>query len=348
MTGDSKTRIWKTLAAGMILCATAMSGVKADASELSGTWRWKAPVSSEKEGVIVLKLNQDGESITGALRSEAREGIVKIREGKVKDSKISFTINTRFDDQVITVHYDGEIKRNRISGVYSVPAFDVESEWNARKKPVKSETAVIDPVGTWKWTYNSGGTERVATMEISGKPDSYKGRISAGGQFAAINKISVKGNEITLDAEMEFNGGTLKSKYVAIVDEDLMEGNQSHRMGDNAFDASWNAEKQPIEIDGDWQWSIDTPNGNSFEGDLELKQGEDGKLTGTLSTANWNTPIKEGRVDGRTISYKTTNQEETMTFETSGILEDGKIQGKVSFDYQGNQTSLNWNARRKN
>lgn len=84
-----------------------------------------------------------------------------------------------------------------------------------------------------------------------------------------------------------------------------------------------------VNVAGNWTLSAETPHGTMSFG-LALKQ-DGGKLTGTLTTADGESPI-EGTATKDTVNFKTTQQMGPMSILTiSGRLKtDGTMGGTVS------------------
>lgn len=98
---------------------------------------------------------------------------------------------------------------------------------------------------------------------------------------------------------------------------------------------------------GKWQWTIETPDGNSFKSVMTAKQ-EGTKLTGTLSRPESEDKLEvlNGKVEGDKVSFKVIPNFDgnEITVEYSGTLKEDKIDGGVrvvEFDIE-----LEWHAER--
>jgi hypothetical protein len=54
---------------------------------------------------------------------------------------------------------------------------------------------------------------------------------------------------------------------------------------------------------GKWKGEFQTPNGNTFPVNMDLKAGDNGSLTGTVSGRNGPIEISNGKVDGDHLSF---------------------------------------------
>lgn len=99
-------------------------------------------------------------------------------------------------------------------------------------------------------------------------------------------------------------------------------------------------------VDGTWTWTINTPNGQSFDAKLKLKQDGE-KLTGAMIGRNNNeTEIKDGKIskDGE-VSFSVTRERngQSTTTKYKGKLEGDEIKGTM--EREGGQ-SRDWVAKR--
>ena len=75
-------------------------------------------------------------------------------------------------------------------------------------------------------------------------------------------------------------------------------------------------------IDGNWKGSRETPNG-AFEVNYTFKV-EGNKLTGTWKTQFGESPIQEGTVDGKKISFSITFNDRKMSY-TGELVSDKEV-----------------------
>jgi hypothetical protein len=95
-----------------------------------------------------------------------------------------------------------------------------------------------------------------------------------------------------------------------------------------------------MSVDGSWKIVVNSPMGKQESG-LELK-AEGGVLTGTQSGQGQSGPIKDGKVDGDTVSWSNAiTSPFPMTLEFTGTVAGDTLNGKVkagsfgSFDFTG-------------
>lgn len=99
-------------------------------------------------------------------------------------------------------------------------------------------------------------------------------------------------------------------------------------------------------IDGKWNWTIETPDGNAFKTSMVVKaEGE--KITGHVSSevGGEKVPIQQGLLKGNKVSFTATPkfEENQLTVEYAGVLTEDRIKGTifvVQFDAE-----FQWNAK---
>ena len=97
-----------------------------------------------------------------------------------------------------------------------------------------------------------------------------------------------------------------------------------------------------MSIDGSWKITVNSPMGKQ-ESTLELK-AEGGALTGTQGAQGGSQPIKDGKVDGDTVSWSNSiTTPFPMTLEFTGQVDGDTLKGSVkagafgSFPFTGSR-----------
>ena len=102
-------------------------------------------------------------------------------------------------------------------------------------------------------------------------------------------------------------------------------------------------------VAGTWEWSVSTPNGQTYEQRATLKQDGE-KLTGVvMGRNNQETEIKDGKVSKEgDISFTVTRerQGQTMTTRYTGKVQGDTIKGKTERERDGQTQSRDWEAKR--
>jgi hypothetical protein len=84
-------------------------------AEATGTWKWTMPGRQGNPGrEVSAKLKQDGEKLTGTVGAGQNE--VEIKDGKVKDGEVSFSVTRKRQDMEFTTKYSGKLDGDTIKG----------------------------------------------------------------------------------------------------------------------------------------------------------------------------------------------------------------------------------------
>jgi hypothetical protein len=107
------TRI-TVLAAVLLIAAgpAAQDKPAAKPADVAGTWDLSV-ASPNGTGSRVLKMQQDGEKLTGEIESSVSSGRVA---GSVKGNTIAFTATVAMDTGTFEIHYTGKVDADRMSG----------------------------------------------------------------------------------------------------------------------------------------------------------------------------------------------------------------------------------------
>lgn len=95
---------------------------------------------------------------------------------------------------------------------------------------------------------------------------------------------------------------------------------------------------------GEWIFAIEGPEGEEVHLPLTLAQ-EDGKVTGSISSPDDRKfPVKEAEVEGNAIHFQVTRGD--MTYVLEGALREGRLEGTVIAEVDGEEVKRPWKARR--
>jgi hypothetical protein len=98
---------------------------------------------------------------------------------------------------------------------------------------------------------------------------------------------------------------------------------------------------------GDWTWTFER-NGQSIEISMTLKVDGD-KVTGTVGREDRKADISEGTYKDGELSFKVVRERDGQSFTQNykGKVEGDTIKGTVAFNFNGEERSRDWEAKRK-
>jgi hypothetical protein len=132
------------------VCATWLAPARAAAPaappDATGAWKWTIQTPDGDSIDMSVQLKQSGEQLTGVFLDGFDQQKFDIRNGHVKDGKISFTVTRPFNDQTITVNYKGDLSTDAIKGTLEVKFGDQDpntSPWEAKR--LKADASATQP-----------------------------------------------------------------------------------------------------------------------------------------------------------------------------------------------------------
>jgi hypothetical protein len=108
----------------------------ATASDATGSWKWTIQTPDGNSLDMSAKLKQDGEKLTGKFLDGFDQQTFDIKDGQVKDGKVSFTITRPVNDATITVNYSGKLDADTIKGTLIFKFGDQDpmtNDWLAKR-----------------------------------------------------------------------------------------------------------------------------------------------------------------------------------------------------------------------
>jgi hypothetical protein len=133
----------------LFTCAAVAFAALAHAEEkkpdATGIWTWSVPGRNggpERTNKLVLKV--EGEKVTGTVSSPRRGGEMvetEIKDGKMADGQVSFTVTREFGGNTMTSKYSGKVNSDVIKGKMEFER-DGETQsrdWEAKRMMPKAE-----------------------------------------------------------------------------------------------------------------------------------------------------------------------------------------------------------------
>ena len=96
-----------------------------DKGKVDGTWKWSQAGQNGQTRESTVKLKQEGDKVTGVM--VGRNGETEIKDGKVKDGEVSFSVTREFNGNSFTTNYHGKVDGDTIKG-------KSETERNGQKR----------------------------------------------------------------------------------------------------------------------------------------------------------------------------------------------------------------------
>ncbi len=210
--------------------------------------------------------------------------------------------------------------------------------------------SAADVSGKWAWTIETpDGNQFKSVMTATQEKDQLKGHLTspASDDKLEILKGKVTGSKVSFTVKPNFNGNIITVEYDGTLKGDKIDG--SLRVVDFDAELAWNAKRMAENVDpsGNWDWTLETPNGNTMQATLELEYKND-KLIGELIADNFSLEIEKGTIKGDKITFVTSNPNNGQTYESKGTIKGSRISGTVSFETDsGESRTLEWSAKKQ-
>ena len=118
-------------------------------SDPTGHWWWQISPPNGDPIVMNLDLKLDGEKLSGSYIDGFDQQKIAIKNAKLKDGQVTFTIERTFNDTPIKVDYDGKLSGDSIKGTLNVKFGDGDPmpiDWEAKRgNPPATQPAATQP-----------------------------------------------------------------------------------------------------------------------------------------------------------------------------------------------------------
>jgi hypothetical protein len=217
--------------------------------------------------------------------------------------------------------------------------------------PVRAAGEKPDPSGTWKWSFarQNGDTMNLsAKLKLDG--DKLTGTyVGPRGDQTPITKGQFKDGTLAFTVVREFNGNSFSLKYTGKVTGDTLKGKIEFERDGETRTRDWEAKRAGAvaSATGLWKWTITTPDGQTFEPKLRLKQAGQ-KLTGASIWGDNETPITEGTIEDGAVLVKVLSDRDGRQVTTvfRGKLSGDTLKGTWESDWSGQKQTRDWKATR--
>ncbi|MBM3839526.1 MAG: hypothetical protein FJ398_16455 [Verrucomicrobia bacterium] len=212
-------------------------------SDVTGTWKWTQRRPNGQPFETTLKLKQQGDKITGV--QLGRGGEVNIRDGIIREGKLSFKVVLDFGGGERIIKYEGALKDDTIEG-------KIESDfgggppvrpWLAKREIAKPKPA-MNVTGTWQWTFTTpGGQTFEPRVRLAQTGERLTGTVFWGEGEAAISDASVEDEQVSFKVVRERAGRSVTTQYRGKLAGDTIVGKIESDWSGNVQTFDWNARK---------------------------------------------------------------------------------------------------------
>jgi hypothetical protein len=237
-------------------------------------------------------------------------GSSNLADVKFEGGKLTFVRKMQMRDQEFTMNFTGTLKDGKLTGTLS--SDQGENAVTGVRKKAKSPV-----LGQWDLKYQIGGQDVTAKLIVSQKPD---GAVDANWisdmAKSVVSNAKITGDKLTLSRKTTLNDNAFESTFEATVKGDTLTGTVKSQMGD----APVTGTRIGAALIGKWEITR-----TSDQGTRTNMLMIDTDLTGRYESFGGEIPIKDLKIDGNKVTFKTEMSFNDQTFVTEYKLTlDGK------------------------
>ncbi|MDB5355837.1 MAG: hypothetical protein JWN24_2290 [Phycisphaerales bacterium] len=136
------TARWTAPLLALVVALAFTASARAADKTIDGTWKSTFKAQDGTERVTTFKLKQEGDKVTGTV-SGRNNSESDIQDGKIKDGTITFSVTREFNNNKVTIKYEGKLDGDTIKGTREMPGRDggdpVKRDFEAKREKEKKE-----------------------------------------------------------------------------------------------------------------------------------------------------------------------------------------------------------------
>lgn len=211
--------------------------------------------------------------------------------------------------------------------------------------------ADADVSGVWVRTFTGrdGQTREIKLIleqsgsQLTGEASGFRG------EPVPLRNGKVEGGQISFDIVRATPNGEFTMTYTGQLEGDVIRGTMSGRFGDRTFERPWEVKRQPADPAGQWQWTMQRQDGQTWRARLILEK-KDGRWTGRMmpESGDWQVALREVQLKGSRVSWKTVFERNGNPFviNSSGVVLGDRLKGRSTGERNGRTWSREWQATR--
>ena len=226
-----------TLAA-LALTVSVSAAENKNAVDPTGAWKWKFETQNGQTIESSAKLKLESEKLTGTFIG--RDGAeVAIKDGKLKQDEISFTVVRERDGQTMTSRYSGKLAGDTIKG-----KFETERDGQTRSRDWDAKRETTMATGMWKWNFEiPNGQTLEPSAKVKQEGDKLTGVLIMGDQERPISEGTIKSGEVSFKVVSKRDDRTITSKYNGKLSGDTIKGKWDSDWSGDVVTRDWEAKR---------------------------------------------------------------------------------------------------------
>ncbi len=306
------------------------------ADEVAGSWRLSITTPEGQTFAPVLKLQKSGEQLSGTfVGDDGSENA--ITDASFADGELSFSVTLDFGGTPLTTKYRGKVDGSGLSGSLD---YDLGGQTGSLDFTGARMLAAADVAGAWSLVATSpDGQTFEPTLELAANGDELSGKYTwIDGTSMDISDTKLNGDELTFRVSLDFGGQAMVVDFKGKVAGDAMTGTADYDLGGQTGTVDFTGTRAGAKLDlaGVWNIVATSPDGQTFEPQLELMDGSpmSGKFTWIDGTS---IDVSNIEVKGDTLAVKVEidfgGQPMVLTFNSK--VDGQSMTGTAEYDLGG-------------
>lgn len=346
-------RRWGVLVFGLLLFGAGGLAVAADGAV--GDWKLSIASPEGQEFTPTLKITKSGDAASGVFVGDDG-GETACKEVKIDGNKLLVSVSRDFGGQELGLKFDGAVSGDDVKGTVEYDLGGSVGTLDFSGKRVGAAAAGGGGVGgTWNVV---ASTPDGQTFEPSLKLEEKDGKI--GGEFIWVDGQSFKvsdvvkmGETLSFATNIDFGGQTLKITFNGKLDgADKVTGTAEYDLDGQTGNVDFVATRQKpaVNLTGKWNAVATTPDGQSFEPSVDLKQDGD-KVSGDFIWVDGTSvPLTTGKVAGDDVSFDVSVDfgGQALVIKFAGKMTGAdSMKGSAEYDLGGQTGTVDFEATRQ-
>ncbi|MBP8305022.1 MAG: hypothetical protein KBE04_12955 [Phycisphaerae bacterium] len=296
-------------------------------SPVLGQWDLKFSVM-DREINAKLAVSEKPDGTLECLWTEP-EGQHTLSNVKFQDGKLTFLRKSKLPEiDEFQGTFEGTVKGNAITGVLK--------HGEMGDFPVQGNRAGAALIGKWDLTTTSEFGAMPGRMVVEGD---LSGIYESFGGETPMKELKLEGDQVTFKVEMGFGDQTFPMNFKGKIDGNTLKGQMGSEMGTSEVTgkkadaapaagaaAAGTPGTAPSGLVGTWEMTSEGRDGTPRTNTLKIRAD----MTGTYTSRDTETPIKDLKVEGNQVTFKYTRSfnDQEFTQEFKGRVEGNTLKGE--------------------
>ncbi|MBP8303341.1 MAG: hypothetical protein KBE04_04350 [Phycisphaerae bacterium] len=292
---------------GAVLIALwiAVPQVSAAAEEIAGDWDLTMDFGGQPTLATLSMAKKPDGSLAGKWGSSDLSNV------KFDGQKLTFARVIRFGDQEFTMNFSGTVKDGKLTGNLSGEQGDT-AVTGARRRPKPPV------VGQWDLKYSIGGQDVTCKLVVSQRPDgTAEAQWTSDLAKSEVSNVKIVDGKLSLSRKTTFNDNAMESTFEATAKDNALTGMIKGQAGEMAV----TGRRIGAALIGKWEITRTTEQGTRTN--LLVI---DPDLSGRYESFGGEVPIKDLKIEGDQVTFKTEMRFQDQTFVTDY---KAKLDGKT-------------------